>query len=183
MLPIVPVLVNLMSELPITAYFLRGSSPWNLSTYVVRHDGHNLNSAWHLFVHITPVGFVHNSYPKALHSLRLPAWSHRLCLQLHKESRGSQKFLISLATKGPATHLPSPPLLQPQQRCSIFALGWSLFLGSRSHPLLTPPRPFPTSYSSPCCSFNFINSCDRYRKGQRLPSQTDKGLNPTSSVY
>lgn len=159
MLPIVPVLVNLMNELLTTAYFLRGSSPWNLSTYVVRRDGHNLNSAWHLFVYITLVGFVHNSYPKALHSLRLPAWSHRLCLQLHKESRGSPKFLIS----------PPQRDLQPTSLrllcfslstgVLLFALGWSLFLGSRSHPLLTPSRPFPTSYSSPCCSFNFIDSC------------------------
>lgn len=117
MLLIVTELVNLMSKLQLTAYFLRGGSSWNLSTYLstylVKHDGQNLNSAWHIFINVTLASFVHNSYPKfpllpqAPCSIppHLPPTSQRKC-------EGSQKFLSSPAQMD---LLPPPPFLSSLQ--------------------------------------------------------------------
>lgn len=43
MLLIVTMLDDLMNELLLTVYFLRGSSSRTSSTYLVRHDGQDLN--------------------------------------------------------------------------------------------------------------------------------------------
>lgn len=39
----VTMLDDLMNELQLTVYFLRGSSSQTLSTYLVKYDGQNLN--------------------------------------------------------------------------------------------------------------------------------------------